>query len=57
MAFVLLGIWFVTCENKEGIMDIEKLKKGEKKKLYKHAISIIFNNMYEIVEEYQCDYE
>ncbi|XP_023204403.1 uncharacterized protein LOC111611594 isoform X2 [Xiphophorus maculatus] len=23
------GIWFVTCENKEGIMDIEKLKKGE----------------------------
>ncbi|KAM4717383.1 uncharacterized protein FYW61_017508 isoform 2-T3 [Anableps anableps] len=23
------GIWFVTCENKEGIMDIEKLKRGE----------------------------
>ncbi|XP_054890924.1 uncharacterized protein LOC129363098 [Poeciliopsis prolifica] len=23
------GIWFVTCENKEGVMDIEKLKKGE----------------------------
>ncbi|XP_043956688.1 uncharacterized protein LOC122822250 isoform X2 [Gambusia affinis] len=23
------GIWFVTCENKKGIMDVEKLKKGE----------------------------
>ncbi|KAM4534811.1 uncharacterized protein V3H82_024706 isoform 2-T3 [Fundulus diaphanus] len=23
------GIWYVTCENKEGVMDIEKLKRGE----------------------------